>query len=182
MQFLNLWLPPTVLLEIWIMLMSHEVSMGWDNSHCQGGVPGLVNEAGCSWDETVLVVWGFGLDRLQPHAGEESFKEFLSGVRGLPQSFLLTSTLWGFFLLKSLCMSLSGRGRVVTVMGGEGASGVGSWTPTPAVVGEVELVDGVTGDGVRNAPLSFKSTLAEVWRLSMPKFMKSFMCVSLKTV
>ena len=43
------------------------------------GVPGLVDEAHCSQEETVFVAWGFGPDGLQPPARWE----FVSRVKSL---------------------------------------------------------------------------------------------------
>ena len=40
------------------------------------GIPGLVDEASCSREETVLVVWGFVLDRPQPFAWGDHFEKF----------------------------------------------------------------------------------------------------------
>ncbi len=64
------------------------------------------------------------------------------------------AALQGFCLLKSLLTSLSMMEWDVTVVWEEGACwGVGGGADG------LELVDGVTGDGVRTVPLSIKATV-----------------------
>src|SRR4029434_1606646 len=89
------------------------------------------------------------------------------------------AALRGFCLLNSLLTSLSRMERVVTVEGEEGGgSEVGSCEKALAlaVVGAGTLVDGVTGDGVRTVPLSFKSD-----RKTTATFTRSLDCLNLET-
>ena len=55
------------------------------------GVPGLVEEAYCGWEEAVLVARGFGLDRPQPLSRGECCEQVMTGMGGVGHDLLCSS-------------------------------------------------------------------------------------------